>query len=412
MMKATGAIGGFDNGQELSTVEQIGGYYKAVFNEDNANPTELTVEQVAAIAMSIPQNGQDDDDWELDILAAIDTGTVPGEADDDEADKASPMADDIRGLSDKAAKDTILTNLVAGVVDGQEKVDAGPVHICVRLQADWTKEERAVMPVPGSKAGNNPDWIKVPRVVDGERKEVSISRVRQFCLTQPSVMVIQDQLDAIKVRKDAKDGTDQELAKLNKRFSARKAAAIRALTRGIRVMQVFDVLSEHDHVLPLMEKESVLDPSTGKMVEQVMSTKYPLVIVNRHKQTEGNKCTVSTFIALKPMPNMTQAEVYKTAKKKGGIKTPIDKLTVTDKLLGPIMAKTVHALEKHGIWAPFMDMVRKNTDEATLTLSTVLALETLCGAILDDKTGDNRKRANAQANKDKASGNDAARNVA
>lgn len=368
-----GNLGRFVQGQTVANAEAAE-YLRAAFNEgaDEDAMTTLTDEEILAIASSVSMDGRTPEEWESEVMELIEEGAVP--------EPSGELAESLTAVRDKINADTATTNIVEGVVAGQEKVDSGPIHIYGRLILNFkTPAERAIIPVPGSTDGNNPDIVKRMRQkTNGEWGEVKISNIKDLVSQQVTVAAKQKLIDNVKgsLPQGVKLGLVENRAV--KRYTAQRSAASRAIIRAIRVMHQMDAIDECKHVGAELEMETAKDGT-----QQITKSKYCIKVFNRNTNGEGNVIAVSTFIAMKLHPGMFFKDLLASAKKARKPKGNVDKVAVVSGNILQLAAKEVNALETPAIYSEVTARLNKETAETNHELLTVGRIADLWLSVLD-----------------------------
>lgn len=393
-IKAQSAFGNVAVGALLTSTADIAAYLRGMYQE-GGEATDLSDEQIVAIATATPfPEGYPDkdssaDDWEVEVMAAIEAGM-----DDDEP--AGELADSLVGVSNKLANDATIQQWIDDIIIGQAKVDSGPVHIFERIMIDLTPQERAFIPLPGSKIGqgNNVDEYETTRInADGERKSAKGSRIKDLIARQPRVVAIQSLVDAIKAPQGAAL-SPLELGR-KKDLNAEKSSAVRAYVRAFKVMHFADKVHDHKHITFEVKKDDA-----GKTV----TSKYCLNLSNKHKNLDGGSFTVSAVINIKGLTADTTypqlAAMMKRSKKKPA---PTTGLRYEAKDIPIVVPTLVNALENNGIYAQYAALVKATTKEGLHELASLKRLEDIVNSIMDQPGV--RARVNEAQALERASGN-------
>lgn len=378
----TGNIGTWTEGQKLSNSDAAD-YLRTTYNEGRDTPLtleDMSDDDILRIASSIPMDGKDPSDWEIEVHEAIESGEVPQDNEEE-----GEIAESLAGVVEKINADRPFQNIVKSIVDGQEQVDSGPVHLYLRWVSMFkTPAERAIIPVVGSTEGNNPDVVKTMRknASTGEWKETKVSNIRELCLRQDNVVAFQKKIDEVKrsVPEGAKLGLEETRA--IKRYTGNRASAMRAILRSIRVMQMLDKLAECKYIGAALEMDTITGKD-GKPTEVPTKSKYCVRVYNKNKGGEGNVLAVSTFISLRPTTDMFYKDLLKTARKVRAARNNVDKLAVDKNNILTLFAKEVNALETPALFGDVVTALNKGDDASDHELATVGRLEDLVMALMD-----------------------------
>lgn len=369
----TGEVPGYEIGQVVSGEAAVVQYLRDANSLGDDAIGELTDNEIAQIAYSVERTDdmKDDSDWEVAVFEAFANGPI-----EDDEEGAQPITDArLASVAAKIDADKDIERTMISAVDGQEAVDSGPAFIVERLRATLTIEELALIPVIGSKkenGGNGPwDVYETTKVnANGDRVAAKGSHIRDLIANHHVVAAKQAKIDEIKrAIPEGQKPTPADNAAI-KKWSAQKSTATRQLTVALRAMQVADIIDGHMHVSWVFETVAanglkkgaagVVEMSDGSL-EKVSRTKYPLVLLNRHKQTEFTKMTAKAFGNLKPGKDMRFAEVVKSARR---APRPPGSQKIEAKAVVPTFANLVNALETNGIEAVIRTEITKETGNA------------------------------------------------
>lgn len=376
-LKVPSDVAGFEAGRVLNTVEDIAAYWRAAYAEanDGENIEHLDDETVVSLASDVQpamkgEDYHDADEYMLEVLTALENG---GDATD-----TAEIAEDIRAVAIKVSQSKVINGWVNDVIEGQRTVDVGPAYIGKELLAILQPEELAVISWPGSETGNNPDITKGTRIVAGESKKYTHSKVKDFISLQPRVKELSDMVAKISTRAEGqKESQADKTAKknVNRLISSANAAYIYAIKAAL----LFAHLKDHPHI-------------TIEWVEDdgdIAKWKYCIDVGNRHKPKEYGTFTVAGITKLAPSQipgTMSYASLVEALKrkKKGTPATTKYPMPEGVKDLDDMLSTIVHALETPSLWSQLsvalatrLDADKKNEDAASVADGLISNLDRL-----------------------------------
>ena len=343
-------VAGFEAGKVLADASKVAEYWRVAYAETNegANLEHLDDDTIVSLSGDVEQ-GDDADEYMLSVFSVLEAG-----GDDDDA----PIAEDIRAVAMKVGQSATVTAWIDRVIAGQKDVDSGPAFIAKDLLANLDPQERAILPWPGSETGNNPDITRGTRIVGGESKKFTHSKVKDFISLQPRVSALLDKIKSVaSVAEGQKQTQEQKTAAKNLNTSV--SAATRAYTLALKAALMMDHLEDHPHITLEWREED----------GDISKWKYCLDLGNRHKPKVYGAFTIVGVTKLAPslIPStMTYDSMVEALKRKAKPVVAATKYPKAESVadMDDIMSTSVHALESASIWSQTMVAmsIRKNAD--------------------------------------------------
>lgn len=387
-------VAGFAAGSILDTVEQIAAYWRATYSEakEGATLEHMDDETIVSLASDVEpamkgENYHDADEYILEVLTALESGG-------DETPEVE-IAEDIRAVAMKVAQSRVIGDWAAKIESGQRDVDAGPAFIAKEMMAVLEPSELAVISWPGSEVAHGnipPDITKGTRVVAGESKKFTHSKVKDFISLQPRVAALLDQIKKISNRPEGqKENQEEKVAKKNINTSV--SALTRAYTLAIKAALLFAHLEDHPHITIEWREED----------GDISKWKYCVDVGNKHKVKEYGSFTIAGITKMGPASiptTMTYQSLIEALKRKKEPTTTTTKYPQPEGVadMDDMLSTVVHALRAPSLWSQLtvalsvrLDADKKNEDAATQADDLIRNLVAL-SSLASDATKRHMKR--------------------